>query len=241
MKQFLKQKLAATTLCAGLCIASGTSAVVADDMKITVDGLLGVVTDYRENGVSLTGKDFAGLANVRFSTNNGLYADFFAVSMGDGELADAGDDLMLDGRVGYNWDGDVYSYGLSASLQTYHGGLDGSRYFPEVQGSIARDFGIFYIKGSMEYAFDGRWYTGGNDAFYTALDLELPIPRMPDLTLVTHVGYDMISGDIENPWDWKVGLSAFYKDVELTLMYQDSSLNTDNASGTVVFGLKWYF
>ncbi|WND01604.1 TorF family putative porin [Temperatibacter marinus] len=220
----------------GVSLLIGTVAMPATAQDITVDGLLGLVTDYRENGVSLTSKDPAAIGNLRLTHKSGLYGDIFLASMGDR----SGDDVIVDSTLGYSWDGDVYSYSLATSLKSYHGGPDESRFYPEIKASISRDFGIFYVKGGLEYAFDGRWFAQDNNAIYGSIDLELPVPKMPELTVVTHLGYDMIDG-YQNGWDWRVGLSAFHKDFELTLMYDDSSLNIPDASGTVSFGLKWYF
>ncbi len=96
------------------------------------------------------------------------------------------------------------------------------------------------MSGGLEYAPEGRWTLPDHDSIYTFADMELPIPKMPDLTLVTHFGYDFIEneGDVK---DWSVGVSAFYKDVEVSVTYDDSTLSKSNGSGTVSLGLKWYF
>lgn len=208
----------------------------SEDPDIMVDGLLSLQTDYRENGISLTGKDIAYIGNLRATHKSGVYADLFLVNM-DGRL---GDDLLIDGSMGYRWSGDRFDYSVSTSLKTYHGGELQSRYFPEVQATMSRDFGLFYIRGGLEYAFDGRWYAQGKEAIYSSLDVEIPVPTFPELTIISHIGYDAIK-DYKNAFDWKIGLSAFYKDFEITLMLDESTADVGNASARVVAGLKWYF
>ncbi len=207
----------------------------ADDSDITLDGVFGVVTDYREKGVSLTSKDIAAIANLRLSHKSGLYFDGFAASTGNR----VGDDLFADAMVGYRWDSDTYSYNVAVALKSYHGDI-GSRSFAQMKATIARDFGILYISGGVEYAPEGRWNSPDVDSFYTFTDLEFPVPNFPDLTLITHVGYDMRQ-DRSDLFDWSAGISAFHKDMEISLTYDDSSLDHPDAKGGVFLGAKLYF
>ena len=57
---------------------------------------------------------------------------------------------------------------------------------------------------------------------------------MPALTVLTHLGYD-IREDGSDLWDWGVGLSAFVGDLEVSLLYEDTTINNPQGSGTVTF------
>ena len=90
------------------------------------------------------------------------------------------------------------------------------------------------------YAPGGRWSSPQSQSFYTYADLELPVPTLPALTVVSRVGRDFRS-DIGNLWDWSVGLSLFVGDVELSLSYDKSSFNQQAGDGKVIFGTRLYF
>ncbi len=199
-----------------------------------IEGYVGGVTDYRDRGLSLSDRGLAITGSVGAFHENGFY---FGLDAGTVDIAGGGD-ARLEFFTGYSLDAGDYVYDISFELDTFHGG--GSQYYPEVKASVSRDFGLAFTRAGVAFAPEGRWFTPGNDSLYTFADVEVPIPNIPALTLITHVGRDF-RGDIENLWDWSVGVSAFVSDAELTLAYDTSSFDGRAGSGRVIFGARWYF
>ncbi|TNE63860.1 MAG: hypothetical protein EP335_08655 [Alphaproteobacteria bacterium] len=225
----IKQGLAALVA----TMAIGTTAF-AEDEGFSIDGYVGGVTDYRDRGLSLSGKDPAVVASVGAYQDNGFYFGVSGASVGW-----AGIDARVRGFAGYRIDKGDYIYDFSAELDSTHG--DDSNFYPEFRGTIARDFGLAFIRGGLVYAPDGRWSLPTQQSLYAFTDLEVPVPNLPELTIIGRLGYDMRGGDFRNLWDYGIGLSAFIESVELTLMYENSSLNGGYGKGAVVFGAKYYF
>lgn len=226
------------TLFAGsllVAVLAGTSAVAAqDESSWSLDGYFGGATDLRDRGLSLSDRDPVMYGSLGLFHDNGFSAGV--------DLALISDRLGNDGRteffVGYSLDKGDYIYDFTVELDGIHG--DDSNFYPEFRASVSRDFGLAFIRGGLAYAPDGRWSTPDLDSFYTFADLEIPVPTLPDLTLVTHVGYDARS-NASNLWDWSVGVSAFIKDFEISLTLEDSSLDDPISNTQLVLGAKIYF
>jgi len=210
-------------------------ATFADDAESawSLDGYVGAVTDYRDRGISLSGKDITATGSLSLFHDSGFY--------GGVDLALV-DDSIGDGKTeffaGYTFDNGDYIYDLSFELDGIHG--DTSDYYPEIKASISRDFGLAYIRGGLAFAPDGRWSSPDVDSWYMYTDLEIPVPTLSEVTFISHLGYDMRDGR-SDLWDWSVGFSVFVKSFELSLAYEDSSLDDDFAKGNVTAGIKFYF
>ncbi len=221
-------------LLAGGGVASGANAQDSEPAW-DFDGFAGASTDYRDRGLRLSDGDVSAFASLAAFHETGFYVGVDGASIKDG----FGNDARTEFYAGYSWDTGSYIYDVSVELEGIHG--KGSEYFPEIKASIARDFGLAYIKGGMAYATKGRWSTPGVDSFYNYVDLELPIPMVSALTLLTHVGYDFRQ-DKSNLWDWSVGVSAFVGDnFEVSLSYASSSLDQTIGKDGFVLGAKIYF
>lgn len=204
------------------------------DSNISIDGYIGGVSDYRDRGLSLTDGDIAVAASIGAFHDNGFYAglDMAKISTLDGG------NFRTELFAGYSLDRGDYVYNFSVELDTIYG--DTSQYYPEFKTSISRDFGIAFTRAGAAYAPGGRWSNPQNQSFYTFADLEVPVPTLPAITVIGHIGRDFRS-DVSNLWDWSVGLSVFVGDVELSLSYDDSSLDQRAGNGSVIFGTRFYF
>ncbi|MCJ9427817.1 TorF family putative porin [Kordiimonas marina] len=226
----MKTLLLATTALAALSFPA-----MADDGGFSIDGYVGGVSDYRDRGIALSEKDPAVVASIGAYHENGLYFGVTGASIND----QVGGDVRAKFFGGYRIDKGDYVYDLSVELDSFHGG--GDRYYPDIRATVSRDFGIAFIRGGLNYAPDGRWSLPDNNSLYAFTNLEVPIPNVPELTFVSRAGYDMRGGGRSNLWDWGVGLSAFISDLELSVMYEDSSLDGRLGKGAVTFGAKYYF
>jgi len=217
-----------------LSAASATACQAQDDPAWSLDGYVGVSTDYRDRGISLSGRDPSVSASLGLFHKSGLYGGVDAALIG----ADFGSNQKTEFYIGYAIDKGDYIYDFSVELEGFH--TNESNYYSEFKASVSRDFGLAFIRGGLAYAPEGRWNLPGVDSVYGYADLEVPVPSMPDLTLVTHVGYDVRDGR-SNLWNWSVGVSAFINNFEVTLGYEDSSLDNQLAKGQLVLGAKFYF
>lgn len=224
------------SIIAGIMLAGiSVTTVSAQEAEWDFDAYVGASSDYRDRGLRLSDGDFSAFGSVAAFHETGFYVGLDAASIKDG----FGNDARTEFYAGYTIDAGDYIYDFSVEAEGIHG--DSSEFYPELKASIARDFGIAYIRGGVAYAFEGRWNTPGVDSFYNYLDLELPVPLAPSLTLLTHVGYDIRDGR-SNLWDWSVGLSAFVMDnLELSVSYESNSLDQAIGKNGFMFGAKIYF
>lgn len=210
------------------------NASAQDSGGFSIDGYVGGTTDYRDRGLSLSDRDVAVVGSVGAFHDSGFY---FGLDAGTADTFNGGE-ARVEFFTGYSLDAGDYVYDFSFELDSIHG--DSSQYYPEFKTSVSRDFGLAFVRAGASYAPDGRWNNPQNDSFYTFADLEIPVPTLPSLTVIGRVGHDF-RGGIENLWDWSLGLSVFAGDAELSLSYQESSLNDRSAKGRVIFGARWYF
>ena len=224
-------KLIAVTV---LSFASTGVALGQDQSDFSLDGYVGVTTDYRDRGLSLSDRDIAAIGSIGAFHDSGFYLGLDAGTVDTFN----GSDARLELFAGYSLDAGDFVYDFSVELDTFHG--NGSQFYPEFKVSASRDFGLAFTRAGIAFAPEGRWINPNNDSFYTFADLEIPVPNMPSLTLVSHVGRDF-RGGVNDLWDWSVGLSAFVGDVELNVSYEDSSLDRREGSGRVIFGARFYF
>lgn len=205
-----------------------------DSGGFSIDGYIGGTTDNRDRGVSLSDRDLALTGSVGAFHDSGFY---FGIDAGTVDTFN-GADGRLEFFTGYSLDTGDYVYDFSFELDSFHG--DSSQYYPEFKASVSRDFGLAFTRAGVAYAPEGRWLNPSSDSVYTFADLEIPVPHMPAITIISHVGRDFRS-DAQNLWDWSVGVSAFVGDAELSLVYDDSDFADRISAGRVIFGARWYF
>ncbi|UTW54875.1 TorF family putative porin [Kordiimonas sp. SCSIO 12610] len=206
-----------------------------DVPEIEITGYVGGVSDYRDRGLSLSDQDPTLVAAVTLNHKSGFYIGTQGALIDD----QFDRDTQLEFYAGYKFESNGFEYDVSAELDSFFGG-NGDEYFPEFKASIARDFGIAYLKSGLAYAPEGRWNTPGIDSLYWSTNLELPVPTLPALTIISRLGYD-IRQNRSDIWDWSAGLSAFVGDVEFSLVYEDSTLDQDIADDALVLGVRLFF
>jgi len=232
----IKKYIAATviSLFGGGAFFTGTAQAQDDDPAWSVEGYVGLYTDYRDRGLALSDFDPTVAGSLGVFHKSGFYGGIDAAIIDDGR----GGDTKTEFYLGYSIDKGDYIYDFSVELDGIHG--DTSNYYSEFKASVARDFGIAFIRGGMAYAPEGRWNTPDVDSFYTYADLELPVPTIPELTFISHFGYDARSSR-SNLWDWSVGVSAFIETFEVSLTFEDSSLDQNIGNGRFILSTKFYF
>ncbi len=236
-----------------------TSTYAENDDNLYIDGYIGVVNEMRDRGVAYD-MDFPALTgNLTLSSDMGLYGGVKAAALKGGFIHD----LQLEAFAGYSFDSaSGYNYDFSVALDHYKGTkrlnlgniYDGTYSYPEIKLDVSRDFGLVYFSTGVAYAPDGRWSNPNAKSLYVSTDIEVPVPTIPELTVLAHVGYDHLAAKsgvfdgVKDRFDWSLGLSAFVSDIELSLTYERAydadpiapTIGTDR-NGSLIFGARMFF
>lgn len=206
----------------------------SEDSPFTIDGYVGVTSDMRDRGLSLSDRDITVNGSLGIFHESGFFGgvDFARIELPNGA------DFRTEFFAGYSIDSGDYVYDFSVELDSNHG--SGSQYYPEFKTAVSRDFGLVFTRVGAAFAPGGRWSNPGGESIYAYGDIELPVPTMTALTILAHVGHD-VRGGAENIWDWSLGVSAFVGDFELTVAYEKSTIDQSIGSGRMIFGGRFYF
>lgn len=211
-----------------------TGVVAAEDDPFEFDGYISVSTDHRDRGVSLSGTDPALTGGLTVSKGS-----FFAGVFGAWAKDLNGRETQTEFFAGYMMPLGGWDLTLSGELDSFHDNSSSS-FYPEVKAAISRDYGLAYVNGGVSWSLDGRWNNPLNDSVYSWVDVDVPIPSMPEYTVVAHLGHDIIDGN-KNITDWSIGMSAFIKDFEISASYVDTTYDDKRGKGAFLAGLKFYF
>lgn len=203
---------------------------------IDISAEVGVFSDYRFRGLSLSGKDPEVTASLSASHESGLYASawFSNVDLGTGSA----DDLEMDWTVGFSKDVGKVSFDLGAIYYTYAG--NSSFNYVEFYGSIGTSVGPGSVKVGAAYA-PSQDNTGNRDNTYVYISGDMPLGETP-LSLHGTFGYE--NGAFGNKKkDWVVGLSYdLGAGFTATADYIDTAHSLTTAGDpTVVVSLKKSF
>jgi len=245
--------------------AVAVGAVSADDDSwlgaVTVAGDIGFLTDVRDRGLTLSDYDPSPVARLELSADSGAFLGLSGTLLQGETLGDA----RVKAYLGYGFDIGGFLIDGSVNLDGFFGVPDTVRdvqsmvpdfepeqesFYPELEVGISRDFGLLYFRGAYIWAMEGRWSAPGTNSHYFMLDVDLPVPTVPALTLALHAGYDIIDvprvfvgapGTYSDRFDWSAGLSYFWRDFEVTLSYVDSDAASIFDDSRVIGGLRYYF
>ena len=209
---------AATLAAASLLTATPAFAQdeeAAETSSLTVTGSVGVVTDYRFRGVSLSGGDPAIQGGATITHDSGFYVGTWGSSIDDGG-SDFYGDMELDLFAG--WSGNIaegigldvgvlyYAYPTNAS------GVDAE--YIEPYATLSGTLGPVQAKLGVAYAPE-QDSLGGEDNLYVFTKFAAGIPNTP-ITLNAGLGYTdgvlappFLAGDADDTgFDWTVGASV---------------------------------
>lgn len=185
-----------------------------ESAPVTVTGSVGVVSDYRFRGVSLSGGDPAIQGGITVTHESGFYVGTWGSSIDDGG-SDIYGDLELD--VFGGWSGNVAEgVGLDVGLLYYAyptnaSGVDAEYFEPYV--TVTGTLGPVTAKVGATYAWE-QDSLGGNDNLYLFTKLSAGIPNTP-ITLNAGLGYTdgvlappFLAGTADQTGlDWSLGAS----------------------------------
>lgn len=164
---------------------------------IEIDAEIGLNTDYRFRGISLSDKDPQATAEVSISHESGLYAGVWASNVA---LVDDADDLELDVYAGYATDVGGVSLDVGAVYYLYPG--NGDFNYVELLASVGFAAGPATITLGAAYA-PSQENIGDTDNTYVYVSGDLPLGDSP---LSVHGTFGIEDGAFgDNKKDWLLG------------------------------------
>ena len=210
MRTSIRGILAAATLSTGMLAAPAALAQDTDvPGPVEVSANIGVVTDYRFRGVSLTEGDPAVQGGLDIAHESGFYIGTWASNIVGG---DTFGEVEVDLYAGFATQiTPLVSLDVGATYYAYPTG-DGPADYYEPYAKLGAQLGPVEAGVGVYYAPDQE-SLGDEDNLYVSLDLGAGIPNTP-LTVSAHAGYtdgvlapDLLAGGTsDNGWDYSVGL-----------------------------------
>ncbi|MBK5921610.1 hypothetical protein CCR80_11270 [Rhodothalassium salexigens] len=214
-------------LAAGLVAALlGTGAAAAQE-RWTVLGDVAAMSDRDERGLSLSDRGPTGVAALEAARTLGGRAGELFMGIQGGYVRDlAGRNAHVSGYAGWARRlGGAYDLSVTVYADSFHG-EGSSRAYVDTRVSVARDIGLVYVRGGLSLAPDGRWSDPDGLVAYPFAEVQVPVPRLPWLTVLAGGGYSSVKGQDggrTGRGDWFAGLAASRGPAELSLRYVDTS------------------
>lgn len=235
-------RLAALTLVLPLalpCAARAQDTADAGDAPapaFSVSGEVGLATDYRFRGLSLSDKSPEVTASLSVEHQSGLYASAWAsnVELGSGKA----DDLEVDWTVGFSRDVGAINVDVGGIYYSYLDAKDLN--YVEVYGAVGTKVGPADVKLGVAYA-PSQANIGNQDNTYVYVAGDVPLGDGP---VSLHGTFGLENGAFgDNKKDWGLGLSVdLGSGLTGTVDYIDTA-HAQTAAGdpTVVASLKFGF
>lgn len=220
---------------------ASTAAFAQDDESeeatgaFEVDGEVGVFSDYRFRGISLSSKDPQVTAELSVSHESGLYAGVWASNVA---IDDGADDVEIDLYAGYATDVGALSLDVGAVYYLYPDYSDFN--YVELLASVGTAVGPGTITVGAAYA-PSQENLGDEDNTYFYISGEMPLGDSP---LSLHGTFGIEDGAFaDNKKDWLIGASYdIGSGFTATVDYVDTArAYTDLGDATVVASLTFAF
>lgn len=210
-------------------IALGLPAVAQADSRnensapFTLSGEVGVVSDYRFRGVSLSNGDFAVQGSLTLSSRSGFYASAWASNIAEYNGAKTEVDLTA------GWSGPVGPLTADVSVIGYvYPNGQGANYY-ELAGSLSRNFGPLGAKVGVAYS-PKQDNLGSTTNKYVYGEASYALAGTP-VTLNAHAGYE--TGVYNAKKDYSVGATMDIAVFTLGVSYIKVDSDPADALGTL--------
>ena len=221
---------------AGLILAiTPLAAFAGESPAVSLESELGVVSDYRYRGLSLSDERPALQGGVTAFLASGLYGSVWASTIDEyGAGADGkGAMVELDYALGWAFAADGLDVDVAVTRYTYPGGEDVA-YF-EFPVTVARRWNAWTATVGGSYA-PRQTALGSEDDTYGFGQLEWS-PSSSPISLAVQAGYETGAFAPGGKWDWSALASRQFGPITAELAFVDS----DRAGGGVVAGVKAAF
>lgn len=195
----------------------------------SVETSVGVVSDYRYRGVSLSGEDPALQAGLTaWHASSGFYGSVWASTIEEYGLDSSGDGAEIEVTLGAGWSGEAFGYVLDAGMEAYqYPGGEGANYV-EFPVSAERAIGPVTLSAGFAWAPEQE-ALGDEDNRYVWSGVNY-VPYGWPVSLNASIGHEDGGNAPGGKTDWTAGLKAPAGVVTLGLAWVDS----DVEDGTVV-------
>lgn len=214
---------AAAVLAAGL---AGPAFAEDETSGVKVEGEIGVVSDYRYRGYSLSDEEPALQGGLTVNLPGGFYAGVWGSNIADY----AGADIELDLSAGVAFSAGGLDFDVGVIRYTYPDGKDVDYW--EVPISVAKTWGAFTGTASFQYVPE-QDNTGNEDNRYFSLAGDYAPESWP-VSVNFAVGHED-GAFADGKLDWSASLAKEFGPVTFSLTYADS--DGPGAEGVVVAGL----
>lgn len=201
------------------------------------DGTFTILSDYSYRGVSRAPGVIAGQLSLDLVRGEGFFTGVFFSNVRD----PLGHDVEAEFYAGYTVTLGAYDLTARISYDSFHGGGDSTGYL-QLQGTLARDFGLAYLATGFAFTPANREFGTGRSAYwFSEAEFPLPFPNQPPMSIALKLGYENFSGGFDK-WDWSLGFYLDQWNLEWGLVYHDTNLkNFPGASGDLLFSVRKYF
>lgn len=187
---------------------------------IEISANIGVVSDYRFRGISLSGRDPAIQGGIDVTTASGFFVGTWASNVAN----TGGSHMELDLYGGYAGSAGGLDYSAKVLGYVYPGG-HGVNYV-ELAGTLGKAIGPAAFEAQVSYVPDQDNY--GYDNLYLGAKVDVALPSTP-LTLRLRGGRE--SNPAFTKWDWEAGLSWSHGPLTASLSYIDSDYGGEDEAG----------
>lgn len=216
------------TVAIAACAFAG-QAMAEEQKAVSLEGEIGVVSDYRYRGYSLSDGDPAIQGGLTLNLPHGLYAGVWASSIADY----AGADIELDLSAGVAFSAGGLDWNVGVIRYTYPDGVDVDYW--EIPISAAKTWGALTGTASFQYTPEQDNVTDENRYFNLAADYA---PEHWPVSVNASFGYED-GAFADGKFDWSVGAAKAFGPVTVSLNWADS--DGPGAEGVVVAGLSASF
>lgn len=201
-------------------IASGQTEESSDTSSIDISTNVGVVSDYRFRGISLSDRDPALQGGVDFGVDMGFFFGAWASTVAD----TGGSNIELDLYGGYGNAVAGIDYSVSVVGYIYPGGEDVN--YVEVFGNAEKTLGPATLQ--LELAYTPEQDNFEDDSFYVKTATDIAIVDTP-FAINLSVGRESSNGF--KKWDWLAGVSWSYDVLTLSAAYVDTNYGDESEAG----------
>ncbi len=211
-----------------------TAAFAADEAEgaWALSGTVGMVSDYRFRGYSLSDRNFAVQGSFDIAHDSGFYAGIWGSNL-DSDMGIGGSELDLYAGYGFSAGGLNFDAG---AIHYFFPDNSSDVNYTEILGSISTALGAGEVGVSGGYVFE-QDNTGNADNTYIELNGSMPLGDS-GISLGGAIGLE--DGAFANDrMNWNLGLFGTFGGVDVGVSYMDTNLNgDDNAKGGLVLSLS---
>lgn len=221
---------------AGLMVLAVTAvpAFAQDAGPWSVEGRIGVVSDYRERGYTLSDEEPAIQAEATVSHETGLYAGVWGAGIAEYGIGPDGDGAEIEVTLYAGWAGTVAGFDVDAGVwqNVYPDGDDVN--YVEFPLQIGRTFGDATFSTGVVWA-PAQTGTGdeANTWVWTRADYA---PEAWPVSLHAVLGHEDGGFAPDGKTDWRVGVAAPLGAFTLGLDWVDSDTEDSAVVGSVFWG-----